>query len=734
MTWELPVPPAFHRLKEYFLARLTDAPPAIRAKAAVFLNVNAVIALMLTINVVVVEEILTRDHFSAVVETAWIAVIGIAFALLRKGRYAAASNLTIAVVLASLASLGYVSSVGGPLFSFAKLGFLLVPAIVYAFLVGAGESPPVWATVFSLLVLGIFFALRLARELPGGLTAHEYSWLLSSCLVIAGIGFMSHAASAIYLDAIAVSEQKARESRETVENLRRAGVRFRTIFDSINDAVFIQDPATGTIVDVNRKMTDLYGWTGQEAARMSVGQLSSNVPPYTQREADAWMAKARSGQTPIFEWQARAKDDRVFWVEVSMCRAEIDGQDRLLVSVRDIEQRKREESQRARLEDRLRQAEKMDAIGHLAGGIAHDFNNQLTGILGYAELLRLSVNDAESVSFAEHIVRASRRSSDLTRQLLAFARKGNYEIVPVNIHSLIDEVVALLERSIDKRISIRTDLAAGVPFVIGDPTQLQNALLNLAINARDAMPEGGELLLATKTFEVDAQARKEFPQLSLGTWLRMSVTDTGTGMNDETLRRLFEPFFTTKETGKGTGMGLASVYGTIQSHQGVISVDSKLGRGTTFEIDLPLAETKDVEKGPAARSFVRMDRTRVLVVDDEGDVRDLIRDMLVRAGCEVKTCQDGLEAVEHFVQAWREIDVVILDMMLPKMSGRDIFAALRRIDPAVKVLLASGYSLDGEAQALLDQGARGFLEKPFHVSTLLEKVEACARGAAGPPS
>jgi PAS domain S-box-containing protein len=717
-------------LRSYLLARLVDAPPAVRAKAAVFVNVNVVIAVMLAINVVVAELILTRDPVAAALESGWIVVIVVALAILRTGRYAVASNLTIAVALVSLGTLGFESSVGGPLFCFTRLALLLAPAIVYAFLVGAGRAPPVWATAFSLLLLGVFFAWRFV-EVPGGTDALDVSWLVSTSFLITAIGFMSRGASAIYLDAIVAAEEKARESRDNAEDLRRAGVRFRTIFDSINEAVFIQDPTTGAILDVNRKMSELYGYTVPEVQRMTVADVSSNVPPYTQREAEGWIALVRSGRTPTFEWQARAKDGRIFWVEVSMCLAKIDSEDRLLVTVRDIERRKAEQQERASLETRLRQSEKMDAIGQLAGGVAHDFNNQLTAILGYGELLRLAAKDEDSATFAEHIVRASRRSADLTRQLLTFARKGHYEVVPVDVHALVTDVVALLERSIDKRIAIRTTFMNGDAVVLGDPAQLEAALLNLAINARDAMPEGGELAITTRALPPEARARKSTPPAP-GPWIRISVTDTGTGMSEATLKRLFEPFFTTKPPGKGTGMGLASAYGAVQIHKGTIAVESKLGHGTTFEIDLPLAETAVEGPRHEPRALADLASVRVLVVDDEPDVRGLIREMLERAGCQVRTAQDGAEAVDLFREDWRAIDVVILDLMMPRMSGRDVFAALRQIDPDAKILVASGYSVDGEARALLDAGAIGFLQKPFELATLLAKLPAF--GASAPES
>jgi PAS domain S-box-containing protein len=680
-----------------WLARLADAPPAVRAKAAVFVSVNAVIVAMLAVNVVVAEWVLTRDLLSATVEPLWILVIAAAFHLLRQGRYAAASNLTIAGGLVSLAVLGYADTYGGPLFTFTKLAFLLAPGIVYAFLMGEGAAPPVLATVFSLLVLASFFFGHFRGAVPA-LTGGDYAWFLSACLVVTAMGFMARAAARIYLDAIGVAE--------------RAGARFRTIFDSVNDAVFIQDPLTGAILDANQKATELYGWTRAEVSRMNMRDLSSNVAPYGEAEAQQWIARARAGETPTFEWQARAKDGRIFWVEISMSQAELDGRERLLVSVRDIEARKLAERERIELEGRLRHAEKMDAIGHLAGGVAHDFNNQLTGILGYAEMLRESLKDPELASFAANIAQASRRSADLTRQLLAFARRGSYQLVAVDVHLLVDEVVALLERSLDKRISIRRELAQETPFVKGDPSQLQSALLNLAINARDAMPDGGELFIGTRL---------------VGEGLvRITVADTGTGMGAETLKHMFEPFFTTKEVGKGTGMGLASVYGAVQIHKGTISVESALGRGTTFEIDLPRTGPPSIPLAAAGSASVSLSNRRALVIDDEPDVREVVSGLLSRAGCEVHVCAGGEEGIAAFAERWREIDVVILDMVMPGVSGPAVFAALQRIDPRVRVLLLSGHSIDGETQALLDRGARAFLEKPFHAATLLETVETCA--------
>jgi PAS domain S-box-containing protein len=694
---------SFLGLRTRWLARLQGASPAVRAKATVFMNVNAVVVAMLALNVVVVEWQLTHDHLSVVVESLWIGVIGAAFVLVRKGRYRAASNLTIVGALASLAILGWEDSFGGPLLTYTKLAFLMTPAIVYAFLLAEGAGPALWATVACLGVLAAFFFGHLRLQQPAGLSGGDWAWFVSTCLVVVATGYMARAASTIYLDAIDVAE--------------RAGARFRTIFDSLNDVVLILDPATGAILDANQKTVELYGWTSAQMARKTLSDLSSNVPPFTQVEAQGWIAKARAGEASTFEWQARTSDGRLLWVEISMRRGEIDGEERLLVSVRNIEARKKAERDRAGLEARLRQAEKMDAIGHLAGGVAHDFNNQLTGIMGYAELLASAIEDPELATFAGHIARASRRSADLTRQLLAFARRGNYQVVAVDVHALVGEVVALLERSLDKRITIRRDLAASSAVVTGDPTQLQNALLNLGINARDAMPDGGELSIKTSVVNAGASGSERL--------LRIVVADTGTGMSEETLKHLFEPFFTTKEPGKGTGMGLASVYGAVQIHKGTISVESALGRGTTFEIDLPLAGQEGGGRAAPGPRRVSLTGKRALVVDDERDVRDVIQAVLSRAGCLVEACADGPDAIALFARRWHEIDVVVLDMVMPKMSGRGVFAELRRIDPAVRVVLLSGHSLDGDTQALLEEGAAAFIQKPFQIDHLLEQIEAC---------
>ncbi len=381
------------------------------------------------------------------------------------------------------------------------------------------------------------------------------------------------------------------------------------------------------------------------------------------------------------------------------------------------------------MENQLRQAEKMDSIGQLAGGIAHDFNNQLSAILGFADILKYELSDQpKQRHYAELILSASRRSADLTKKLLAFARKGKWQVEPVGVHEILDEVVLLLERSVDKRIAIRQHLEADPDAVMGDPGQLHSALLNVGINARDAMPNGGELCFATTNVTLN-QAMCQGLSLAVnpGNYVRLDVTDDGIGMDAETRRRIFEPFFTTKSLGRGTGMGLASVYGTIKNHKGTIEVFSAPGKGSTFRIYLPVVEriaepAKEKEKEPKEGVPPRPASARVMVVDDEAIVCKVVRRMLEGLGHSVKVYESSREALAFYAENQDQIDLIVLDMIMPELSGKDFYAKVREINPDVKVILSSGYSRDRVAQEILHSGVMAFIQKPFMLTELAEIV------------
>jgi two-component system cell cycle sensor histidine kinase/response regulator CckA len=404
-------------------------------------------------------------------------------------------------------------------------------------------------------------------------------------------------------------------------------------------------------------------------------------------------------------------------------RALREAHDRLGVAVRE-----RTEELRCS-EERLRQSEKMDAIGQLAGGIAHDFNNQLVGVLGYADLLTHVLSDPGHRDMAEKIVAAAERAGELTRQLLAFARKGRLRTDIVDVHSTIGEVVSLLKHSIDKRIQIREVFEASPSTTVGDPAQLQNAVLNLALNARDAMPAGGHLTFRTRTEELSLADCQGLPFLvDPGPYIVIQVVDTGHGIEPEVQRRMFEPFFTTKETGKGTGMGLASVYGTVASHRGAIRLATEQGKGTELEILLPLFDQAAATAGEIELQHGRSRRLRVLIVEDEALVRQTLVVMLHSLGHEVVAAVDGEDGLEKFRDPPAPIDLVILDLVMPRMSGGEAFREMRRSQPMVPILLASGYSRVGEAQALLEAGAAGFLQKPFRRQALADAIENAITG------
>jgi PAS domain S-box-containing protein len=402
--------------------------------------------------------------------------------------------------------------------------------------------------------------------------------------------------------------------------------------------------------------------------------------------------------------------------------------------MRDITERRQAEEEREHLEHQLNHARKMEAIGQLAGGIAHDFNNMLSGITGYAEVIRQRnrTKEGQSIDTAlesniEIILKAAERAGDLTMKLLAFSRQGKYQVIPVDIHERIAEVVALLSPTIDRRIRITTILEAVPSRVMGDPTQLENAILNMAMNACDAMPEGGVLTLSTSVVMLDEQiARTRGYHMETGRYVLLIVNDTGIGMSEPMLQRIFEPFFTTKPIGKGTGLGLASVYGTVKSHHGAIDVESQVGAGTTFKVYLPVCKggagpsaepEKDLAKGSG----------NILVVDDEEIVRNILARMLEEVGYVVATCNNGGEAVAYYREHGDETDLIILDMNMPVMSGSDCFYELKKINPDVKVVISTGYTVQTEAHKLISESAVGLIQKPFKFATLADEIHRIMR-------
>ena len=442
---------------------------------------------------------------------------------------------------------------------------------------------------------------------------------------------------------------------------------------------------------------------GERMARLMAADAPPQ-PPHRYRMLPA------DGTLAIGEVNAR----RILWK----------GEPALQTIVRDV-------TEQVRLQEQLQQALKMEAVGQLAGGVAHDFNNLMTGILCHAGLLKTEAGAPESVrETADLIEGAARRAAELTSQLLGFARRGKQQDVPVDLVGTVETSVRLLSQSLAPVVSARTEFRTPRAYVRGDPVQMEQVVLNLAMNARDAMPDGGTVTFAVDRREVDQEACEGHAHAEPGTYTVLSVADTGVGIPKEQHGRVFEPFFTTKPQGKGTGMGLAMVYGIVRNHGGWIDVESAPGQGTTFRVFFPAAEAPPEVRtppGPAGGTEAAAPTGRILVVDDEELVRDVLSRMLARLGYEAVTVASGEEAVAYYREAGDQVAGVIIDFRMPAMDGRQCFRALKRIDPDVRAVLATGGGTDEPMQDLLDEGLAALVKKPFEIDGL----EATLRRALG---
>ncbi len=395
-------------------------------------------------------------------------------------------------------------------------------------------------------------------------------------------------------------------------------------------------------------------------------------------------------------------------------------------TVKDITERWLVEKERQRLEAQLQQAQKMEAVGTMAGGIAHDFNNLLMGIQGLTSLVMFDIDPAHPhIEHLKEIEECVKSAADLTNQILGFARGGKYEIKPTDLNELIESNSQMFGRT-KKEITIFKAYQKFVWTVEVDQGQIGQVLMNLFVNAWQAMPGGGTLSITTENINLDAVYVKPF-QVKAGRYVKFSVTDTGLGMDENIKKRIFDPFFTTKETGRGTGLGLATVYGIIKNHGGFIEVSSNKGQGTTFTVYLPAIEIDIVAEKKADEELMR-GCENVLIVDDEELILDVGQRLLRRMGYSVLIARNGKEAIEIYSRQKGDIEMVILDMIMPDMSGGEVYDRLREINPGIKVLLSSGYSLRGQATDILARGCMGFIQKPFNMRELSHKLREVIEG------
>jgi PAS domain S-box-containing protein len=504
---------------------------------------------------------------------------------------------------------------------------------------------------------------------------------------------------------IAVDTSAIKQAMEEQANLV-------TAVEHAAEAIIVTD-IKGTIEYVNPAFEQITGYARTEVINRNIKLLDSGRQFDTFYES-MW-ATLRRGNV----WQGRfinkGKNASLFETEATVSPIK-DGTGNItkLVSVQ------RDVSNEVRLEKQLRQAQKMEAIGTLAGGIAHDFNNLLMGIQGNVSLSLLDVENGsalgQNLNKIEQLVQSG---VDLTKQLLGFARGGKYEVNILNMNDLLREQNLMFERT-NKDVVFKDNFDNDLWSIEVDQGQIEQVILNLYMNALQAMPGGGTILAQTENIRIDKDQFRPY-HVKAGNYVKFSLSDSGIGMDEETQQRIFDPFFTTKEMGRGTGLGLASVYGIIKNHEGFINVCSEAGKGTRFEVHLPASEKSVLKKKKPMEKFIEGKGT-VLLVDDEEMILDVGLRMLNKLGYEVLTARNGIEALRIYSENQDKIDVIILDMVMPQMNGGDTFDKIKEVDTDAKVLLSSGYSIDGQANEILARGCKGFIQKPFNMQSLSQNI------------
>jgi len=504
------------------------------------------------------------------------------------------------------------------------------------------------------------------------------------------------------------------ELKRAEEALRESERRQRTLAEATFEGICVSE--NGRVLDVNDQFAAMYGYARNELIGRDV--LTMIAPEWRQAIAERF----RTGEGKPIEHQCLRKDGSVFDCEAQAKTISWGDREVRVTALRDLTQRKQ-------LEAQLRQSQKMEAFGQLAAGVAHDFNNILTIIQGNVSLLQMgTLTPAEQTSANAEIFRAAERAANLTRQLLTFSRRQRIQAEDLDLNEVVANVTKMLQRLIGEDIALETRYAPGEALIHADPGMMEQVLVNLAVNSRDAMPKGGRLIVETATVALTDTTQFTKPTTRSGEFVRLSVTDTGCGIAPEHLVRLFEPFFTTKEVGKGTGLGLATVFGIVEQHQGWIEAESQVNDGTTFHIYLPRLANKEIRpERPTPPSKAPRGTETILLVEDETALRQLMQRVLERHGYHTFAAVSGVQALELWRNHRDGIDILVTDMVMPEgMTGRELADRLRADKPGLKIIYCSGYAKDlpGKDSPLRDN--ENFLEKPFEPVKLLQRVRACA--------
>lgn len=500
---------------------------------------------------------------------------------------------------------------------------------------------------------------------------------------------------------------------------------FKTIVDTLSklNIGYIIYSATNVkdskIIDVNQAFERLTRYKREEIINKR-NPLSFISKPYRKLVEERFKKRiSNQDVSNHYEIEVLRKDGTTFIADLNITFITIRGKRYVFSLFMDV-------TEKAKREQNMLVKQKLEAIGILASGIAHDFNNILGGIFGWVSLLENLVTDEEQLKMIKEIRKAGNRAADLISKLLGFARKGKYENKILNLNGIVEDVLSIINPSIKKNIKINTNLQNNIYLIEGDPNQLQQTIMNLCVNAIQAMPSGGILTISTNNFIVDKKFASTHFNILPGNYVQLIVEDTGIGIDKETLTHIFEPFFTTKKEGKGTGLGLSTVYGIVKNHGGIITVYSEPGKGTSFKIYLPASDKPEISTVMEQEdNKLIKGKGNILIIDDEEMIRSVYSKMLNLLGYDVLSANNGFEGIKIFEENKSEIDVVILDLNMPEMDGEVAFEKLKFIKPEIKIILATGFAINGTVQMLLDKGADGYIKKPFTIqelSDILEKV------------
>ncbi|MBW2564095.1 MAG: PAS domain S-box protein [Deltaproteobacteria bacterium] len=514
--------------------------------------------------------------------------------------------------------------------------------------------------------------------------------------------------------------------READRAMRQQDEKYRTIIENIKEG-FLEIDLAGNLTFFNKSICEILGYSSEELVGINNRKYTDSENSKRFNEImDEVRRTGKPAQVKQLEVIRKNGDTRAIEFSVYLIKDDKNDPVGFRGVVRDVTEIFKAEREKRKLEKRLQHSQKMEAVGSLAGGIAHDFNNVLMGMQGNASLMLFDIDESHphyrKIKSIEHYVE---NGSSLTRQLLGFSRGGGYEIRVTDLNELIKRTSSMFGRA-KKEIKIHTKLLKKIWTVEVDQGQMEMVLLNLYINALHAMPEGGDLHLLSENVVIDGSS-SGIIGLKQGEYVKVAVVDTGTGMDKELQGKIFDPFFTTKEKGRGTGLGLASASEVIKNHGGLIDVYSENCKGATFNIYLPASHKKAIQEKELTLKILKGTET-ILLVDDEEMIIEVNQEILKALGYNPMIARSGKKAIEIYKNNIDKINMVIMDMIIPGMSGKEVYDGLKKIDPKIKVLLSSGYSISGQAAEILEQGCNGFIQKPFKLRELSVKIREVLDG------